>query len=149
MNPEGSAFRGRPLDARRLEAVAAILAGERRGEIARRLGITERVLRKWAASPTFVAELNRQRNALRDQLVARVAALAEAAVEALQVSLPTSPRTALDLLTRLGVIQPLGVGPEDPAEIAADLEAREALGRLPINERTDEEEDGEEAALGE
>jgi hypothetical protein len=107
------------LPARQRTALIALAAGRGYTDAARAAGVSRQTLHTWRQKDArFAALLNACQNQLFASAQNRLIALTDDAVTTVGDAITTGDvRTALELLRRLGVLAPLQIGSEDPAEM--------------------------------
>lgn len=109
-------------------AVTALLAGETVTAAAHTAGVDRTTLHRWLKHDfVFTAALHQRQRECRDALLARLLALGDKAVRAVEKAIEAeNPKVALEILRGLGLLRGkrLNLGSDDPAALA-DADAQD------------------------
>jgi hypothetical protein len=110
-------------------AMAVLLAGGTVTAAADAAGVHRTTVHTWLRDDAgFIAAYNRGRREVLDGMYARLLRVADKAVATVEQAVEGDPKTAVALLRGLGLLSgsPGGIGPTDAAEVAAELQERDA-----------------------
>ena len=116
-------------------ALAALVGGATVTEAALRAGVDRRTITRWKRETRFQAELHQRQRALLAKLRSGVCGLADLSVKVIQARLDRGHvGTAVELLTRLQVLDGRPLSEVDEVHVATTPEPAAPLTRLPTHE---------------
>jgi hypothetical protein len=105
----------------KLQAVVMLVAGDRPGVVAKRLGVSRETLWRWTQDPAFRQHKQRLRVALHVSRIDRTWALVDKSLDVIEQHLSEGDLQAATTLLRLAQLNPsvaLPDGPEDASPLA-------------------------------